>query len=80
VSRISPLDPADVPEELREIFAEQTQLWGAPLAPALVMAHCPPLIRGSRALGIALEKSGQLPPELRDLVSLRVAQLIGCPF
>jgi alkylhydroperoxidase family enzyme len=44
------------------------------------MAHCPPLVRGARGLGIALEKSGQLAPELRDLVSLRVAQLIGCPF
>jgi alkylhydroperoxidase family enzyme len=44
------------------------------------MAHCPELVRGARGLGIALEKSGQLPPQLRDLVSLRVAQLIGCPF
>jgi hypothetical protein len=44
------------------------------------MAHCPPLVRGARGLGIALEKSGQLPAALRDLVSLRAAQLIGCPF
>jgi hypothetical protein len=44
------------------------------------MAHCPELVRGARGLAIGLEKSGQLPAELRDLVSLRVAQLIGCPF
>jgi len=80
VSRLTPVDPAEAPAELREIFAQQTEQWGAPLGPTLVMAYCPPLVRGARGLGIALEKSGQLAAELRDLVSLRVAQLIGCPF
>ncbi len=80
MSRVPPVDPAAAAPELREIFAEQTELWGAPLGPTLVLAHCPPLVRGARGLGIALEKSGQLPAELRDLVTLRVAQRIGCPF
>jgi len=80
MSRVPPVDPAGASAELREIFAQQTAEWGAPLGPTLVMAHCPPLVRGARGLGIALEKSGQLAAELRDLVSLRVAQLIGCPF
>ncbi len=80
MNRIPPIDPVAAAAELREIFAQQTELWGAPLTPTLVMAHCPPLVRGARGLAVALEKSGQLPPELRDLVSLRVAQLIGCPF
>jgi len=80
MSRIPPIDPEAAPAELREIFAQQTALYGAPLTPTLVMAHCPPLVRGARGLGVALEKSGWLAPELRDLVSLRVAQLIGCPF
>jgi alkylhydroperoxidase family enzyme len=80
MSRVPPVDPAAIAPELAEIVAQQTEQWGAPLTPTLVMAHCPPLVRGGRGLAIALEKSGQLPPELRDLVSLRVAQLIGCPF
>ncbi len=80
MSRIPPIHPAAAPPELQGFFAEQTEQWGAPLGPTLVMAHCPPLVRGARGLGIALEKSGQLPAGLRDLVSLRVAQLIGCPF
>ena len=49
-------------------------------APTLVMAHCPPLVRAAAGLSVALEKSDRLPAELRDLVCLRVAQLIGCPF
>jgi len=80
VSRVPPVDPAAAPPEVQEVFARQAAQWGAPLGPARIMAHCPPLLRGAAGLGIALEKSAQLPPGLRDLVSLRVAQLIGCPF
>ena len=78
--RLSPVDPGSAPPEMQEIFARQTELWGSPLAPTLVMAHCPPLARAAGGLSVALEKSGQLPPELRDLICLRVAQIIGCPF
>jgi alkylhydroperoxidase family enzyme len=79
-ARVPPVDPAEVAPEVREILARQVEQWGAPLAPTLVMAHCPPLVRASAGLSLALEKSGQLPAELRDVVCLRVAQLIGCPF
>jgi hypothetical protein len=78
--RVPPIDPTRAPAELADLFAKQVELYGAPLIPTLVMAHCPELVRGARGLGVALEKSGQLSPELRSLVSLRVAQLIGCPF
>jgi alkylhydroperoxidase family enzyme len=80
VSRVPPIEPDQAPEELRAVLDRQRELYGAPLGPTLVMAHCPPLVRAAGGLGPALEKSGQLAPELRDLVCLRVAQLIGCPF
>ena len=78
--RIPPVDPASAPPEVREVLERQEAQWGAPLGPTLVLAHCPPLVRAAGGLSVALEKSGQLPAELRDLVCLRVAQLIGCPF
>lgn len=78
--RIPPVDPAVAAPEVREMFARQAEQWGAPLAPTLVMAHCPPLAPAAAGLSLALERSGQLPAELRDLVCLRVAQLVGCPF
>jgi len=78
--RIAPVDPSSASPEMQEIFSRQAEQWGAPLGPTLVLAHCPPLVRASAGLSAALEKSGQLPPDLRDLVCLRVAQLIGCPF
>jgi alkylhydroperoxidase family enzyme len=78
--RLPPVDPASAPAEVREVLARQAEQWGDPLAPTLVMAHCPPLVRAAGGLSVALETSGQLPSALRDLVCLRVAQLIGCPF
>jgi alkylhydroperoxidase family enzyme len=74
------VDPATAAPEVIEAFKRQTEQWGAPLGPTLVMAHCPPLVRAAAGLSAALERSGQLPAELRDLVCLRVAQLVGCPF
>lgn len=78
--RVPPVDPTDVSPALQEFLARQTERWGAPLTPTLVMAHCPPLVTASAGLSLALERSAQLAAELRDLVCLRVAQLIGCPF
>jgi alkylhydroperoxidase family enzyme len=78
--RVPPVNPADASAPVREILARQTERWGAPLGPTLVLAHCPTLVPAAAGLSLALERSGELPPELRDLVCLRVAQLIGCPF
>jgi alkylhydroperoxidase family enzyme len=77
---VPPVDPAAASPAVREVLARQTERWGAPLAPTLVMAHCPPLVTAAAGLSLALERSEQLAAELRDLVCLRVAQLIGCPF
>jgi alkylhydroperoxidase family enzyme len=79
-ARIPPVDPATAAPEVSDVLKRQTAQWGAPLAPTLVMAHCPPLVRAAAGLSAALERSGQLPAALRDLVCLRVAQLVGCPF
>ena len=80
VPRVPPVDPDGAEAAVREILARQTERWGTPLAPTLVLAHCPPLVEAAAGLSAALERSAQLPPALRDLVCLRVAQLIGCPF
>ena len=35
---------------------------------------------GPQRLGQALAKSGQVPAQLRLLMNVRVARLVGCPF
>ena len=78
--RIPPVDPADAPPAGRVGVGRPSGQVGGPRAPPRVVAHCPPLVRAAAGLSAALERSGQLPAGLRDLVCLRVAQLIGCPF
>ena len=65
---------------LRELFAREREAFGDLLNPTKVMAHCPPILAASKALGAAIGQSGQLPPGMAALVSLRVAGINGCPF
>jgi alkylhydroperoxidase family enzyme len=65
---------------LAEIFQKERELFGDLLNPTKAMAHCPPILQAAKALGAAIERSGQLPQGLLPLVYLRVASLNGCPF
>ena len=50
------------------------------LNPTKVLAHCPPILKVSGLIGLAIEQSGQLPKELVPLINTRVATINGCPF
>jgi alkylhydroperoxidase family enzyme len=65
---------------LAESFKKERELFGGLLNPTKVMAHCPPILVAAKALGAAIERSGQLPKALVALVSLRTASINGCPF
>jgi alkylhydroperoxidase family enzyme len=65
---------------LAEAFAQDRARFGDLLNTTRIMAHCPPILAAARALGAAIERSGQLPPGLLPLVYLRVATINGCPF
>jgi alkylhydroperoxidase family enzyme len=65
---------------LREVFAREREIFGGLLNSTKVLAHCPPILKATKQLSVALEKSGQLPTALLPLVYLRVALVNGCPF
>jgi alkylhydroperoxidase family enzyme len=65
---------------LAELFQKERERLGDLLNPTKVMAHCPPILAAAKALGAAIEQSGQLPKGLLPLVYLRVASINGCPF
>ena len=65
---------------LKDLFEKERAAFGGLLNPTKVMAHCPPILRAAKALGAAIEESGQLPKALVPLVYLRVASINGCPF
>lgn len=72
-------DPGGDPV-LTPIFERERAAFGDLLNPTKIMAHCPPILRAAKALGAAIDESGQLPKALVSLVSFRVASINGCPF
>jgi alkylhydroperoxidase family enzyme len=81
MARMRPLTKAEVPEgEVRDALEAGEKWLGHPAVGAGIQAHAPEIMKASRALGAAPGKSGLLPPQLRSLVCLRAAEMVGCPF
>lgn len=80
MARLRPLTTDEVDEPVRHWLEAAKRAYGEPLIPSGIQAYSPPILEASRALGAAPARSGSLSAELRSLVSLRVAQMVGCPF
>ncbi len=78
--RVRPLTKDEARAELRPVFEAGEQWLGQPVTSIGIQAYAPAILEASRALGAAPAKSGLLTAELRSIVCLRVAALIGCPF
>ena len=80
MARIRPLKEEEVPPESRVHFQRNRNAFGTVLNNTGFYAYCPPVLDAATALGAAVEKSGLLPGQLRSLLNVRVASMIGCPF
>lgn len=80
MARMRPLRKDEVEGELRDALAGAEKWLGEPVISAGIQAYAPPIYFASSALGNAPARSGLLTNQLRSLVSLRAAQLVGCPF
>ncbi|RJQ09857.1 MAG: hypothetical protein C4558_05605 [Dehalococcoidia bacterium] len=78
--RIRPLTKDEVSPELRTVLEAGERWLGQPPISTGIQAYAPPILEASRALGAAPAKSGLLSAELRALVCLRTAVMVGCPF
>ena len=78
--RVSEIEDDRGDETLKAVFDKQRELFGGILNPTKVMAHCPEILKVSGLIGVAIEKSGQLPKDLVPLIYTRVATINGCPF
>ena len=79
-SRLAPPDPSLLPASVREILAEETQRFGAPLNTTMVWAHHPALLAGYLDWRKVMNAASLIPERLKYLVYVRVASLNGCPF
>jgi alkylhydroperoxidase family enzyme len=80
VPRVSEIEDDGGDPVLKELFDKERETFGGVLNTTKVLAHCPPILRAAKLLGVSIEQSGQLPKELLPLVYLRVASINGCPF
>jgi hypothetical protein len=78
--RIRPLTKDEVNPDVRVMLEQAERAFGEPLVSSGIQAYCPPILEASRALGAAPARSGTVPAQIRALVCLRVAQMVGCPF
>ena len=79
--RMRPLTKEDVPEgEVRDALELSEKWLGRPQVGTGIQAYAPEIMKASRILGAAPGKSGLLPAQLRSLVCLRTAEMVGCPF
>ncbi len=80
MSRIPPVEPANVDAATRAVFEAQAKKWGNPLLNHLVYARRPSIYRGVRAMWAGLDASGLIDAPLVAIVNRRVAALNGCVF
>jgi alkylhydroperoxidase family enzyme len=80
MDRIRPLARDEAAPDAQAIYDRDEAAFGLVLNPTRVMAHRPPILAASKQLGRAVSTDAVLPADLRALVCVRVATLVGCPF
>lgn len=80
MSRIDPLDRDSAHPDARPFFDQDERVYGLVLNTTRVMARRPSILAGARGLSRGVATESVLPADLRALVYMRVAMLVGCPF
>lgn len=78
--RISPLEPKEASWSARLLFAAVKRQVGKVLTPLKVQAHRPGIMWGFAIAGMAVEFSKGADKIVKRLVTIRTAQIVGCPF
>lgn len=78
--RIRPLEPNEASFSARLLISIVRRQVGKVLTPLKVQAHRPGIMWGFAAATTALELSKGADKIVKRLVTIRTAQIIGCPF
>jgi len=78
--RIRPLERNEASFSARLLFAAVKRQVGKVLTPLKVQAHRPGIMWGFAIAGMALEFSKGADKIVKRLVTIRTAQIVGCPF
>ena len=78
--RINGIDPQNAHESVRPVFQASLDYFGRVITPNLVLAHRPEILLATAKLGQTIAASTVVEGRLKTLVSVRAAQMVGCPF
>lgn len=71
---------ADFPGELDAVADAQRKRYGMVLNPTRQSAYVPHIALGVQALARSFTRSPQLSGRISELLNVRVAAIVGCPF
>jgi len=80
MARIAPVRTENPPPDLEAAFNMDLERDGVVLNTTRIAGHLPSVLLAVKQLGRAVAQSGHVPAQLRTLMNVRVARLIGCPF
>lgn len=78
--RIRPLERNEASFSAKLLYSAIKRQVGKVLTPIKVQAHRPGIMWGFAAMTMALEFSKGADKIVKRLVTLRTAQIVGCPF
>ena len=78
--RIRPLEPKEASVSARLLFWLMKRQIGRVVTPARVQARRPGILWGFATAMAALEFSKGVDKTVKRLVTIRTAQIVGCPF
>jgi hypothetical protein len=78
--RIRGVTKEEAPDEVRAVFQEQEQNFGAVLNTAPIYGLRPTIQKGVQVLAEGIRASGLIEPQLRHLICMKTASINGCPY
>jgi alkylhydroperoxidase/carboxymuconolactone decarboxylase family protein YurZ len=78
--RVPPLDAKNASPEAGELLEGDLKAHGYVLNSTRVAAYRPDIAAAAKALGRVVAEGRLIPQQLRLLMNVRIAALVGCPF
>lgn len=78
--RIRSVTESEAAPLTRSLMERDRAVFGHVLPGTGIYGHAPAIQEGARALDAGIGAAGRISPQLRRLMNLRVASIVGCPF
>ena len=78
--RIRLVSPEEGTPETRSLLDRDVEQHGYVLPGTGIYGYASTIQQGARALDAGIGAAGRIAPQLRRLMNVRVASIVGCPF